>query len=87
MTQFDWSMLPPRPQIIPDELKHLVADNTQEWATRASPQAVGMFVAAVVQWLSQPRMGTKVTVDTRTDGWTINVDLPKPEIRDDVTLP
>lgn len=88
MTAFDPSMLPPRPQLIPPELLHLVADNTNsDWQTRVPPQAVGMFIAAVVRWLSQPRMGTKVTVDTRIDGWTIQVDLPKPELREDIVIP
>lgn len=88
MTAFDPSMLPPRPQIIPEGLEHLVADNTQaQWQTRVPPQAVGMFIAAVVRWLSEPRMGTKVICDTRPDGWTITVDLPKPELRDDIILP
>lgn len=86
MTAFDPSMLPPRPQLIPQGLEHLVADNTSEWQTRVPPHAVGMFIAAVVRWLSQPRMGTKVVCDTRPDGWTITVDLPQPELREDVIV-
>lgn len=87
MTAFDPSILPPRPQLIPAGLEHLVADNTQQWQTRVPPQAVGMFIAAVVRWLSEPRMGVHVTCDTDPNGWTIRVDLPKPEIREDITLP
>lgn len=88
MTAFDPSMLPPRPQIIPEDLRHLVADNTKsDWQGRVPPQAVGMFIAAVVRWLSEPRMGCKVTVDTEPTGWTIKVGLPTPEIRDDVVIP
>jgi len=88
MTAFDPSMLPPRPQLIPDGLQHLVADNTgSDWQTRVPPQAVGFFIAAVVRWLSEPRMGTKVTVDTEPTGWTIKVELPQPELREDITLP
>lgn len=88
MTAFDPSMLPPKPQLIPEELRHLVADNTGgEWQNKVPPQVVGMFVALVVRWLSEPRMGTKVTVDTEPDGWTIKVQLPQPELRDDVILP
>lgn len=88
MTDFHPDMLPPRPQLIPDGLAHLVADNTgADWQTKVPPQAVGMFIAAVVRWLSEPRMGTKVTVDTKPTGWTIQVDLPTPDIRDDIVLP
>ena len=46
-----------------------------------------MFVAAVTQWLSHPRFGVRVDVDTDTTGWTIRVGLPAPETRDDVVLP
>jgi hypothetical protein len=87
MTAFDPGMLPPRPQLIPEDLRHLVADNTQQWQTKVPPSVVGMFVAAVVRWMSEPRMGTKVTCDTRLDGWTITIDLPKPELHEDITLP
>lgn len=91
MTDFDPTMLPPQPDIaemIPPELQRLTVDNTSaDWATRVPPQAVGMFIAAVTRWLSDPRFGTKVTVDTEPDGWTIHVELPKPVLRDDVTLP
>lgn len=86
MTQFDPSMLPPQPEIIPPELRSFVVDNTSEWQARVPPQAVGMFIAAVVQWLSHPRFGAKVAVNTENDGWTIRVSLPKPEIRDDLIL-
>lgn len=89
MTQFNPDLLPPQPNIIPDELRSLVVDNTagSEWTSRVPPQAVGMFVAAVVRWLSHPRFGVKVDVDTSENGWTIRVELPKREIRDDVVLP
>ena len=86
MSDFDPAMLPPAPQIIPDEMARLSVDNTNGWATRVPPQAVGMFIAAVTQWLSNPRFGTKVEVDTRSDGWTITVSLPQPNLRDDVIL-
>lgn len=88
MTEFDPGMLPPRPQLIPDALQHLVADNTAaDWNNRVPPQVVGMVVAAVVRWLSDPRLGTKTTVDTEPTGWTIKVQLPQPQIGEDVTLP
>ena len=88
MPEFDPSMLPPRPQIIPDELRRFTADNTLgDWSTRVPPAAVGYFVAAVVQWLSAPRFGVAVTVDAREDGWTLDIRLPRPETRDDVILP
>lgn len=88
MTMFDPAMLPPQPDIIPDELRALSVDNTgSDWSTRVPPQAVGMFVAAVTQWLSHPRFGVRVDVDTDTTGWTIRVGLPAPETRDDVVLP
>lgn len=84
---FDPSILPPKPDIIPPELRHLTADNTSDWSHRIPQQAVGMVVAAVVRWLSDPRMGTKVDVHTHDDGWTIDVRLSKPEPRDDVVMP
>ena len=88
MPEFDPSMLPPRPQIVPDELRAFTADNTMgDWSTKVPPAAVGMFVAAVAQWLAHPRMGVRVHVETRDDGWTLDIDLPRPETRDDVTLP
>lgn len=88
MTQFDPSMLPPRPNIIPDELRSFSADGTLgDWSRRVPPEAVGMFVAAVAQWLSDPRFGVRVQVDARDDGWTIDIALPRPETRDDVILP
>ena len=81
-------MLPPRPQLIPDELRRFTADNTiGDWSTRVPPAAVGMFVAAVVQWLSDPRFGVRVHVDARDTGWTLQIDLPQPETREDVILP
>lgn len=85
MPEFDPSMLPPRPTLIPDELRQFTADNTMgDWSTRVPPAAVGMFVAAVVQWLSHPRFGVRVHVDARDDGWTLDIALPRPETRDDV---
>lgn len=88
MTQFDPSMLPPRPQIIPDELRHYTADNTlADWSQRVPPAAVGMFVAAVAQWLSDPRFGVRVHVDARTDGWTLEIGLAPATVREDIILP
>lgn len=87
MTAFDPDMLPPQPELIPAELAHLTVDNRNEWATKVPPAAVGMFIAAVTQWLSHPRMGTKVSVDTTPEGWTIRVELPQPDLRDDIILP
>lgn len=85
---FDPSMLPPQPQIIPDELRALTVDNTgADWSTRVPPQAVGFFIAAVTRWLSHPRFGVRVRVDTDPAGWTLRVDLPTPETREDVILP
>lgn len=83
---FDPGMLPPQPEIIPPELRSFTVDNTTEWSQKVPPQAVGMFVAAIVQWLSHPRFGTKVNAETTNDGWMIRIDLPKPQIRDDVIL-
>lgn len=83
---FDPTVLPPQPQIIPDELR-LTADNTNaDWQTRVPPQAVGMFIAAVTQWLSNPRFGVKVEVDADSAGWTIRVGLPQPDLRNDVII-
>jgi hypothetical protein len=88
MPEFDESMLPPRPQLIPDDLRSLSVDNTgSDWSKRVPPAAVGMFVAAVTQWLSHPRFGVAVQVDTDAGGWTIRVGLPEPETREDVVLP
>lgn len=88
MPEFDPSMLPPQPKLIPDELRALTVDNTgSDWSARVPPQGVGMFLAAVAQWLSHPRMGVKVRVDTDPAGWTLRVDLPVPETREDVTVP
>lgn len=78
MTEFDPSMLPPRPQIVPPELRQLSVDNTaSDWSTRIPASQVGYLIAAFVQWLSHPRMGISVEVETRDDGWTINVKLPR----------
>jgi hypothetical protein len=74
MPAFNESMLPPRPNLIPDELRQFTADNT-------------MFVAAVARWLSDPRFGVRVHVDVRDDGWLLDIGLPRPVTRDDVTLP
>lgn len=86
MAQFDPSLLPPQPDVIPAELRQFSADNTGEWQAKIPPKAVGMFVAAVVQWLSNPRFGVKVQCETHTDGWTIRVGLPAPDLREDVLL-
>lgn len=85
MTAFDPNLIPPHPDLIPDDLR-VTVDNTSDWSTKVPPQALGMFIAAVVQWLSHPRFGAKVTADTQSDGWTIRVELPKPDIREDITL-
>lgn len=88
MPEFDPSMLPPQPQIIPDELRSLVVDNTgADWSNRVPPQGLAMFIAAITQWLSHPRFGVRVQVDTDASGWTIRVGLPAVETRDDVTVP
>lgn len=88
MPEFDPAMLPPRPQIIPDELRSFTADSRLgDWSTRVPPEGVGIMVAAVVQWLSHPRFGVRVHVETRDDGWTLDIRLPRPEIREDVLLP
>ena len=87
MTEYNPGMLPNQPDIIPPELRQFTADNTtSDWSTRVPPQGVGMFVAAVVQWLSHPRFGCKVDVNTEQDGWTIHIGLPKPTIREDIIL-
>lgn len=88
MTQFDPSILPDPPKIIPDELRSMSVDNTgADWSARVPAAAVGMFVAAVAQWLSHPRFGTKVRVDTSEAGWVLTIDLPVPDLRDDLILP
>lgn len=84
MSTFDPGKIPAQPDIIPPELRQFSVDNSSEWSTRVPPQAVGMFIAAVVQWLSHPRFGTKVDVETTNDGWVIRVGLPQPEIREDL---
>lgn len=85
MPEYSPELLPPQPEIIPPELRQFTVDNTiTDWSTRVPPQAVGMFVAAVTQWLSHPRFATKVTTTTNTDGWTIHIELPKPELREDI---
>lgn len=85
MPDFDPAMLPPRPNLIPPELSNLSVDNTNtDWKKRVPPQAVGMVIAAFVRWLSDPRFGTKVDVNMNADGWTINIGLNKPVIREDV---
>jgi len=76
MTAFDPSMLPGRPDIIPEELR--VSADLSEWSTRVPPQAVGMFVASVVQWLSDPRFGVTVTCESDPQGWTLRIGLPPP---------
>lgn len=86
MADFDPAMIPTQPDIIPPELRSFTVDNTSDWSSKVPPQAVGMFIAAVVQWLSHPRFGAKVTAETTNEGWVIRVDLPKPEIREDLVL-
>ena len=85
MPEFDPSMIPPRPELIPPELRAASVDNTDaDWAQRVPPQAVGMFVAAVARWLSHPRFGVAVAVDASEAGWQIRIDLPPAPTRDDV---
>lgn len=80
--------LPPPPQIVPEDLARFSVDNTvSDWTNRVPPAAVGMFIATVAQWLSAPRMGCKVTIDTLPDGWTFTVQIAPPDDRDDVTVP
>jgi hypothetical protein len=87
MPEFDPSMLPPQPEIVPADLAALTVDNTgSDWSTRVPPASVGMFIAAVARWLSHPRMGTKVTVETLADGWNLSIRLPQPEVRDDIAI-
>lgn len=87
VTAFNPAQLPLQPDIIPDELRQLSADNTMsDWSTRVPPAGVGYFIAAVVRWLSHPRFGVKITVDTESTGWTIRIDLPVRETREDITL-
>lgn len=87
--RFDPSVLPPRPALIPDEMRVLVADHGgADWQTRVPPEGVGMLMAAIIRWLSHPRMGCVVRVETREQpvGWTLHVDVPGPPARDDVSL-
>ena len=86
MTQFDPEILPRQPDIIPQDLRLSIDNTAEDWSTRVPPQALGMFIAAVVQWLSNPRFGAKVTADTLPDGWTIHIQLPQPETREDLIL-
>jgi len=86
VSAFDPGMLPAQPEIIPPELRQFSVDNTADWSRKVPPQAVGMFVAAIVQWLSHPRFGTKVNAETTNDGWVITIGLPKPVTREDVVL-
>ena len=93
MTQFDPSMLPPQPTLVPDDLRRLIADNTGPgWVEgRIPPDGVAYFVAAVVRWLSHPRMGTRVSCDLVTPaeggtGWVITVECVGPQGRDDVVV-
>lgn len=90
MPVFDASALPSQPEIIPPELRHMAADNTG-WESRVPAPAVGMFVAAVAQWLAHPRFGVAVEVtahdgaDGGPAGWTVEVRLPQPDSgRDDL---
>jgi hypothetical protein len=76
MTQFDPSMLPGHPDVIPQELR--ASADLSAWSARVPPQAVGMFVAAVAQWLSDPRFGVSVNVESDPQGWTLRVGLPTP---------
>ena len=76
MTQFDPYMLPQRPNVIPEEMR-ATADLAQ-WAAAVPPQAVGMFVAAVAQWLSEPRVGVSGNVESDPQGWTLRIGLPPP---------
>lgn len=86
--QFDDSVLPPRPTIVPDDMRTLVSDpGLGDWQQRVPAHAVGMFVAAVAQWLSDPRFGVSVRLATGERGWTISVELPAVPDRDDVTMP
>lgn len=87
MPDYHDDLLPPKPDLIPAELRKLAIDNTHQWEKRVPPQAVGMFIAAVTQWLSHPRMGTKVTVNTLDNGWTITVELPTPDPTEHATIP
>lgn len=86
MPEFDPNALPPQPDVIPDELRSLAVDNTSDWSVRVPAAGVGMFVAAVVQWLSHPRFGVRVNVETSDRGWLLRIDLPDVEARDDVVL-
>lgn len=88
MPQFDPTALPPQPNIVPDDLASLVIDNTagSDWTARVPPEAVGMFVAAVARWLSDPRFGCRVQVDTETHGWILRISTQPPVMREDVLL-
>lgn len=88
MPVFDASALPEQPDIIPPELRHAAAQGSG-WAARVPPAAVGMFVAAVAQWLSDPRFGVAVEVtahdgESGPRGWTVEVRVPESPQRDDL---
>lgn len=82
---FEPGMLPPQPQIIPPELRHLTVDNTSDYTQKLSPDAIARFLGFVVHFLSRAEVGVKVDLDTRVDGWTLAITLPP--VREDVTLP
>jgi hypothetical protein len=82
---FTPDMLPPRPQIIPPELRHLTVDNTTAYTQKLAPDAIGRFMGFVMHFLSKAEVGVKVDLETREDGWTLNVTLPQP--REDVVIP
>ena len=79
MTEFRPDMLPPRPQLIPPELRKASVDNTLDgFQTKVTPEQIGMFMAFIVGTLSDPRWGVKVQLTIKDDntGWTLNVELP-----------
>lgn len=82
MAQFDPAMLPPRPVLIPDELRPMAAASGATGG-RMSPTVAGMFLATVVHWLTQ--MGVSAELRVRDNGWTVDVSIPQHS--DDVILP
>lgn len=88
MAEFDPSMLPPLPDLIPAELRKASVDNTLGGFTRKiTPAQIGMLMTWIVGTLSQPQFGLKVASEVTDTGWVITVDLPQPSTRQDVALP
>lgn len=88
--QFDPSMLPPKPNMLTDEVRQKLNP------TAPIPREhVAMLLAMLANTLKQQlgndkRLGKlDVHIDTRPTGFTLTVDMPTPQILEhsDVTIP